>query len=332
MIDAVMMLSRRLVLSAAMSSAILPGRIADAAPAQIRAGTLQAGSFAWELDVIRHNGFDRALGIVIDATSYPSQQDMQAALQEGRADVVMLDWLWVAGKRADGGDWTCAPASTAAGGIVAPASSPIKAVTDLPGTRLGVVGGALDKNWLILQAHAKRIHNIDLEQSVHRTYADAQTLADAVAAGSLDAVLTHWPFVAKAQAAGQTQIIGVESADRELGIEGKVPFSSLVFSSDWAAANPLKINGVLAAAAAARKQLETSDAEWQRLRPLTGAGSTLELDKLKAAYRGGLIHGDGEIEKQAAIKLYQVLAEIGGLALVGTSSIVPAGTFWQPPR
>lgn len=297
----------------------------------MRVGTLEAGSFAWELDVIRYNRFDAAHGIAIEASQFGSLQGVQVALQAGRVDVVTQDWLWVAGRRADGGDWTFVPTSTAVGGVVAPSSSPVRTINDLPGSRLGIVGGPLDKSWLILQSYGKRAHGIDLDQTVKKSFGGAQMLADALSAGQLDAALTFWPFVARAEAAGLREILGVEAAVRQLGVDGKVPFAGFVFSSEWAAANPDSIAGLVAAGQEARNLLESSDAEWRRLRPLAGAASDLELEKLKAAYRHGIIHGDGLAERQAAVRLYQILAEIGGLAMVGTSSTVPPGTFWQSP-
>jgi NitT/TauT family transport system substrate-binding protein len=68
--------------------------------------------------------------------------------------------------------------------------------------------------------------------------------------------------------------------------------------------------------------------EWQRLAPLTGAADAAELAQLAAWYRRGIPQHWGDTERQAAEQLYQLLAEIGGPALVGSDTDLAPGTFW----
>lgn len=76
--------------------------------------------------------------------------------------------------------------------------------------------------------------------------------------------------------------------------------------------------------------LQHSDREWEKLRPLTRAGSEAELHRLRDYYRSGIPRHWGPPEWEAAAKLYDILARIGGPELVGGGKTLAPGTFWQP--
>ena len=180
--------------------------------------------------------------------------------------MIVGDWLWVAGRREDGADWTYAPISSAAGSLIAPANSPIKVLTDLSHTRLGVVG-RWTRNWLILQAYGKQAFGMDLDQVVKKTLAPPPVLLEMLRDGQLDSVVAFWQFAAKAEARGMPNVLSVEEALRQLGVPGKAPFTGYVFSRRWAGDNRALIDGFLAADARARALLASSDGEWLRLKP-----------------------------------------------------------------
>ncbi len=48
------------------------------------------------------------------------------------------------------------PYSSTEGALMVPGDSPVRSVADLAGKRLGVAGGPLDKNWLLLRARPAR--------------------------------------------------------------------------------------------------------------------------------------------------------------------------------
>src|SRR5258708_7639009 len=132
-----MKLSRRAVLFAALGTAFAPRPAVAAAPL-VRVGSLKFGTASWELDVIRRNGFDQAHGVAIEAVEFAAAQATQVALQAGRVDMILLDWLWVARQRADGADWTFTPFSGAVGALVAPPSPPVTSFKALAGAQLGI--------------------------------------------------------------------------------------------------------------------------------------------------------------------------------------------------
>ena len=112
-------------------------------------------------------------------------------------------------------------------------------------------------------------------------------------------------------------------------LEGaNVPYLGYTFSAAWAARNPETLASFLAASRQARGILARSDDEWRRLAPLTGASGEAELIKLRDWYRAGMPRKWGTDERDAAAKLFALLARIGGPALVGPIDTIPPGTFW----
>ncbi len=306
-------------------AAALGARRARAAPA-IRVGTLRFGSVAWELDVMRVHGLDSAAGVAVEAVEFASAQAPQVALQAGRVDAIVQDWLWVSRQRASGADWTLSPTSGALGAVMAPQGSPVQAVADLAGRRLGIAASPLDKSWLILRAYAQRTAGLDLDAATTKTFGPPPLLAEQAAAGRLDAVLTYWPFAARAEAAGQRRVLAMEDAVDALGLPPGLPFVGWVFSDAFAGRDAAAVQGFVEASAKARAILVESDAEWDRIAPLTGASSPEELARLRTWYRRGV---PAAWNLAAVPRLYDLLADIGGPALVGPATHLQPGTLWN---
>jgi len=308
--------------------AVLPRAAAQAAamPA-IRVGTLRFGSVAWELDVMRTHGLDTEAGVTVEAVEFAASQATQVALQAGRVDMVVLDWLWVSRQRASGADWTLSPTSGALGAVMAPPGSPVQTVADLRGRRLGIAGSPLDKSWLLLRAYAQQTLGLDLDQAVTKSFGPPPLLAEQLAAGRLDGALTYWPFAARAEASGQRRVLAMEDAVEALGIPRGVPFVGWVFSDAFAARSRAAVQGFVAASDRARAILVASDVEWERIAPLTGAAGPGELARLRDWYRRG---APEHWNLEATARLYDVLAAIGGPALVGPAAHLAPGTLWPP--
>jgi NitT/TauT family transport system substrate-binding protein len=324
-------MGRRTLLSAALSAAAVPqGAVPlGAAPLPpIRVGVLRFGTVSWEIDVIRHHELDAAGHFALEPVELATAQATQVALQSGQVDMIVVDWLWVARQRGADADWTFVPFSNAVGGLIAPANSPIRDVRDLIGHSLGIAGSPLDKSWLILRAYASQRYGIDLDAKTNKSFGPPPLLAQEMNTGRLDALLTYWPFAAKAEAAGARSILSVEDAVSALGIAAGVPYIGYTFADHWAEKNPTLIEGFIAASRQARAILATSDAEWQRVKPLTGAANDAELERLRDWYRHGIPLHWGAAERQAATQLFGILAKLGGTDLVGPIKTVPQGTFW----
>ena len=317
-------------LSAGAAAPLTHGTAADA-PAPVRVGALRFGTVSWELDTIRRHGFDIAAGVKLEAVPFAASQATQVALQAGRVDITVQDCFWVSRQRSTGADWTMVPFSSAIGAVVASPSSPVREIRDIKGHRLGVAGSPLDKSWLILRAYAQKVLQLDIDHAVDKTFAPPPLLAEELAQGRIDAALTFWPFAAKAEAAGMRRLLAIEDAIEALGVPAGVSLTGYVFSEKWADANRALVRGFLAATTAAHDLLAHSESEWETLRPLTGASSDAELRELRNYYRSGIPRQQGPADQEAAAKLYQIVAAIGGSELVGSASNFAPGTFWQAP-
>lgn len=319
-----MPIARRSLLGATLPLTVRPARAG--ASGRVRVGLLRFGTVSWEIDTIGRHGLDT--GIAIDTVPLAAAQAAQVALQAGDVDLIVVDWLFVARQRAAGADWTFVPFSNAVGALIAPPDSPVRDVADLPGKRLGVAGSPLDKSWILLRAFARKRYNIELDSGTVKTFGPPPLLAELMKAGRLDAVLTFWPFAARAEAAGARRVLAVEDAASFLGAGAGVPYIGYTFSQRWAEKNPGTIAGFIAASAAARTILADSDEEWRRLMPLTGAANDAELAGLRDWYRSGIPRHWGEAERRAAEILFGVMRDIGGPDLTGPIGALPAGTFW----
>ena len=282
---------------------------------------------SWQLDVIAKHELDGKEGIRVEPLELAATPAAQLALQAGRGDLIVSDWLWVARQRAEGGDLTFIPFSKAIGALIVPAASPLHDVAGLAGQRLGVAGSAIDKSWLVLRLYARSQLGLDLDRVVDKSFGAPPLLSQELIAGRLDAVLTYWPFAAKLEAGGMRRVLSVGDALAALGITRDLPLTGYVVSSRWAMENQAALDGFVAASRAADAILATSDTEWERIAPLTGAADTAELVKLRDAYRDGIPHRWGAAEREAASRLYKLLAEIGGTTLVASGSDLAKGTF-----
>ena len=301
--------------------------------AKVKVGVLKFGTVSWVLDVIQHNGLDKAEGIELDIMPLASTQATTVGLQASSIDMIATDWLWVSRERSGGADFTFSPFTTALGSIMVPPKSPIKTLGDLKGKRLGVAGGPLDKSWLLLVAYALRTANLDLRTATKQEYGAPPFLSERAKQGQLDAVLNFWPYAARLEAEGFTQLIGVEDVVRELGAKGEVAMVGYVFSESWAKQNLEGIQAFLRAAAKADELLATSNEQWDRLKPMMAENdptfNDATFEALRRRYREGIPERSAAENEADAKVLYQFLRELGGEKLVGPGTELAPGTFWH---
>ncbi len=113
-------------------AATLPNGRAMAA-AKVRIGVLKFGTVSWELDTLKHHGFDAANGIELDVVNFAGEDATNVALQAGEVDVIVSDWLWVSRLRSEGERPHSRPYSTAVGAVMVKQDSPIGTIADLEG-------------------------------------------------------------------------------------------------------------------------------------------------------------------------------------------------------
>lgn len=296
---------------------------------KVTVGVLKFGTVSWILDTIEANGLDTAEGIELDVIPLASTQATTVGLQGGSVDIIASDWLWVSRDRSMGGNFTFSPFTTALGAIMVPPNSPIKTLADLKGKKLGVAGGPLDKSWLLIVAYALRTANIDLRTETTQEFGAPPLLTERAKQGQLDAVLNFWPYAARLEASGFTQLIGVEDVVRELGAKGEVAMVGYVFNESWAKENPEAVAAFLRAAAKADELLATSNEEWQRLKPMMQVEDDATFEALRRRYREGIPERSVAQNEADAKVLYQFLREFGGERLVGPGTELAPGTFWD---
>ena len=104
-----------------------------------------------------------------------------------------------------------------------------------------------------------------------------------------------------------------------------MPLLGWAFDERWANANRATVSAFLRAAYAAKQILVTSDAEWERIQPLTGATDPAVLRALRDAFREGTPRRFGQAEIDSATAAFAVLAREGGEELVGSSRQLSPG-------
>ena len=308
-----------------------------AAPAFARAqptvsiAVLKFGTVNWVLDVIRHHHLDEANGIRIEALPLATTQATLVALQAGRVDCAVSDWLWVSRQRATGAHWTFFPFSTDLGALIGARGTAIHSLADLRHRRLGVAGGPLDKSWVLLQALAREQH-IDLAREAELSFGAPPLLNQELLAGRLDAVLTFWNFAARLESRGLPVVLPMSDALHQLGFKAPIALVGYVVSSRWARAHPRALAGFVRATREADAILATSNAEWRWLGRRTGARSPAELRALREGFRAGIPAHWGPAQQREAKALYALFARVGGRKLVGASPTLQPGTFLATVR
>lgn len=305
-----------------------PGREAQC---EIILGILPFGTVNWEISIIQSEGLDAENGFKIDPRPVATPQAGKIALQAGAVEMIVSDWLWVTSQRAAGSDLTFAPYSNTAGALVVPENSGIKTVADLKGKRLGIAGGGLDKNWLLLRGLAQKQFQLDLDREVEKVFGAPPLLNEQMRQGNLDALINFWHYAAQLEAKGYRQLLDSRDILKGLGIEREVPALGYVFGERWAEKNRPAVEGFLKASRLAKDLLCESDPAWRKILPLTQTDDPAVQAMLRQRYCDGRIKHWGDEEKQAAGEIFALLRQLGGVPLTGKSDTLQNGTFWPYP-
>ena len=290
----------------------------------IRLGVQASGTVDWELPALQDN---RQADFQLEIQHLASTEAGKIALQSGAVDMIVSDWIWVSRLRTTGSDFTFYPYSTTSGALVVAQNSPIHSVKDLKGKRLGIAGGELDKNWLLLQALAQQ-QQLDLNASVEKVFGAPPLINEQIKHNRVDAALTYWHFAARLEAQGYRQIIDGRGILKGLGIQENVPSLGYVFKESWANSHKQALNNFFKASKQAKSQLCTSDTAWKKIIPLTKVDYLPTQTKLRQRYCEGNIEHWGEQEQQAAGRIYTILRTLSDKQLTGNSDTLQPGTFW----
>ena len=296
---------------------------------RLRIAIQKTGTAAWEIEVIKARGLDKAANLDIETVELASTEAGKVALEGGAVDIVVGDWLWAARERALGDKLLFKPYSTALGAVMAPKDSPVHAVVDLAGRSIGVAGGPLDKSWLMLRAAALGA-GLDLAKDARPSYGAPPLIAEKLAQGETETALEFWNFAADLEQRGFRRAIEMADVEKTLGASGPVAMTGYLFSEGFAAANKDALRRFFAAAAEARKILGEDPSAWAPIK----ARLRLKDDAALAVYRQRYLEGVPKrtVAEEAADAriLYRRLMEIGGRDLVGDAKELDPGLFYDP--
>ena len=299
-------------------------------PEPVRIGVLAFGTVSWELAAMEAEAPAPTGSPAIVPTVLAGAEAGKVALQGKAVDLIVADWIWVARQRSQGSDFTFVPYSTMHGALVVPADSAIRNVGDLKGKKLGVVGGGLDKNWLMLKLLARRKYGLDAEKAIEPVFGAPPLLNQQLVQGRLDALLNYWHHAAKLEAQGYRTLLDGRALLRELGVQGDLANLGFVFREAWAKQQPAALRALLERFRRAHSRLCENDSVWQRVVPLTRESDPKTLALLRQRYCEGGVGDPPERQAEAAGRLFALLREAGGETFADVA--LPAGTFWIPPR
>ncbi|MDD5632055.1 MAG: ABC transporter substrate-binding protein [Methylococcales bacterium] len=294
----------------------------------IRIGVQASGTLEWELLALQDDPQVKPADFQLEIQPVANAEAGKVALQAGSVDMIVSDWIWVSSLRATGADFTFYPYSNTSGALVVAEKSPIHSIKDLKGKRLGIAGGELDKNWLLLQALAQK-EQLDLNASVEKTFGAPPLINEQIKQNRVDAVLTYWHFAVRLEGQGYRQIIDGRGILKGLGITENVPSIGYVFKQGWAEKHKQAIDNFFKAGKQAKNRLCTSDATWQKIIPLTHTDDLSTQNLLRQRYCEGGVEQWGEKEQKAAGRIYKLLGTLSDNRLTGQSADLQPGTFWS---
>ncbi|GBU19947.1 MULTISPECIES: ABC transporter substrate-binding protein [Methylobacterium] len=319
------MLSRRGLLAAAATLSLSP--IPARAEPALRVGVLPFGTAAWEAAVIKARGLDAANGFRLETVKLAGNDAARISFQGGQVDTIVGDLIWASRLRNEGRDVRFVPYSSTEGALMVPADSPVKGLADLAGKRLGVAGGALDKNWVLLRAQAREAGRLDLESAAQLAYGAPPLIMQKLEAGELDAALLYWTYCARLEAKGFRRVVSADDIMRAFGAKGSVALIGYLFDGAALRDRPEAVRGFAAASMAAKQILATEPAAWEIVRPLMAAEDEPTFEALKRNFLAGIPRRPIAEERADAVAIYAALARLGGERLVGEGKALPQGLY-----
>lgn len=301
---------------------------ASAEDRTIRVGVLKFGTVNWLMSTISDKGLDRAEGVVLETVPLAGKAATAIAFQAGDVDMIVTDWVWAMRQRKNGKELKFSPYSTALGAVVTREALPD--VCALRGKQIGVVGGEIDKSWLVLQALVRKECGFNLARDTEALYGAPPLMSRQLESGTVEAVSTYWHFAARLRAAGRPQLISVAEAMNQLNINPAPPLIGFVW--DDSAADYKAVQGFLDAVQAAGQLLAKDDSVWDDLRPLMRVKSDAEFNELRDAYRAGIPEPWTGASTVAAQRLYDVLVDRAGSKFLEQVGAFDRNVFPQLPE
>jgi len=298
----------------------------------LRVAVLKFGTVNWFLETMLDKGLDVSNGFRMEIVPLASKTATSVAFLSGSVDAFVTDWFWAMAERSRKNPVSFLPYSSALGALMVPGSSSVSTFKDLAGKRIGVAGGPLDKSWLLMQTLARKQGVDDLARAVEPVFGAPPLLNAQAGKGDLDGVLNFWHFAARLKGEGFRTFYSVDETMGELGIEPAPPLIGFVHLEPVTDDNRQRWQGFAAAMAATNEVLRTSDEAWEALRKLMRASNDAEFVILRDTYRRGILDTWEAGHGEAAHKLFDLMADIGGEKVIGSGVKFDPALFPAPER
>lgn len=324
------MLSRRAVLATAalsLAAALPTVRSARAAGETFRLGVLPFGTASWEAAIIKERRLDEANGFSLEPVKLAGNDAARIAFLGGQVDAIVGDLIFAARLGNEGRGVRFSPYSTMEGALMVPADSPIKDLKGLAGKRVGVAGGALDKNWILLQAQARETAGLELASAAQIAYGAPPLLAQKLETGELDASLLYWQFCARLEAKGFKRLISADDVMRAFGARGPVSLIGYLYDGRIVADRGEVVRGFARASAAAKDALANEPQLWESVRPLMAADDEATFTALKRDFLAGIPRRAIAAERADGERVYAALVRFGGEKLLGPGRSLPTDLY-----
>lgn len=295
----------------------------------IKIAVLEFGTVNWEMQTIKKQRLDKKYGFNIELRPVASPQAAKISLLSAASHVIVSDWIWVSRQRSTGSDFAFSPYSNTSGAVILKPDSNMESLLDLSGKRVGIAGGELDKNWLLLRGLAQQKFHVDLDREIEKVFGAPPLLNQQIQQDNVDAVITYWHYAARLEALGYKNFMTGQEILEHMGIGQNLPTLGYVFRTEWANDHKTAFNGFLQATIDAKDKLCESDDAWAAIVSLTRTDNPKVQKTLRTRYCAGRIKRWGEEEKRAAAKVYTLLRELTGDKLTGKSIQLQPGTFWN---
>jgi len=302
--------------------------LARAESPTLRVAVLKFGTVNWLTDTIQTHGLDAAEGFRLETVELAGRDASSVAFQSGDADLIVADWIWVMNQRQRGADIRFFPYSRALGAMMVMPGGGVKSLCDLRGETVGVVGGALDKSWIVYQALAQRDCGFSLRDEAEAVFGAPPLMSRQLTTGAVAAVSTFWHYAARLEAAGASRLIGAADAIAALGISPAPPLVGFVW--DARRTDPATAAAMGRAVRAAGALMAADEVEWLRLRPLMRAEDDAAFAALRDAYRAGVVTEPWSApDTEAARALHATLIAAGGEGFGRIAGAFDADAFAQ---
>ena len=292
----------------------------------LRVAVLKFGTVNWLTDVIQTRKLDAAEGFRLETVELAGRDATSVAFQAGDADLIVADWIWVMNQRQRGADMRFFPYSRALGALMVMPGGGVKALCDLRGKTVGVVGGDLDKSWIVYQALAQRDCGFSLRDEADAVFGAPPLMSRQLVTGAVAAVSTFWHFAARLEAEGAEKLLGADAAIAALGVAPAPPLVGFVW--DARRTDPATVAAMGRAVRAAGALMAADEAEWLRLRPLMRAEDDAAFAALRDAYQAGVVTAPwSAADTEAARALHATLIAAGGEGFGRIAGAFDAGAF-----